>query len=307
MAKLAQVTLISLCYGLLVACQKPTAGQPDPANTPEPHGTTKPTATVHVATSMMPQLIVGEPLKDVGILELGADQCLYLKLDNGQTILPIITGAYRTPEQIKSRYMPLIGQRVNAAVERSDINLASPHFSAISPGWVNASPQSKCNVKAAIPRLYYHSLITGEPVAANQVIEPGDSNKVLKPNNPSRPVSSNQMPYLAFYNQSTYNPDNTLTEHGKLVVKDHCLYLKLKNGTLALPIFYTQHTYWQDNSYSLRASGHNWGLNQFYQFKVQKHWDNQPVSKRLRDELGMIVGPHESCQQNEVRYIYAMQ
>lgn len=323
MTHLNKLAVISLYCGLLAACQKSTETPENKTQHQPDEERIKATATptVYVATAMTPNLIVGEPDRDTGILELGKDQCLYLKLDNGQRILPIITGVYQTPDQLNSRYRDLIGQRVNAPIEGLKIDLTISPYLTSSPGWVSSPPQAKCQSQGVTPRLYSQLPVAGEPVAANQVVNVGSSRQPISQAHlpaQTKPLNDQSI-YMAFYNHPAYPADNSMTETGKLVVKDQCLYLELKDGQQVLPIFYTQGTHWQNGKNSLHAMDKDWNLNQRYQFMVRKNWDKTPVSKRpvfpespnktkiqYADALEMINAPNKSCLQDNVRYIYAI-
>jgi hypothetical protein len=254
---------------------------------------TKPQSKIHVATSIMDQHTHMRPDVDMlendngGTLRLGKDSCLYIELDSGIRILPVIVGEYgNLLDYTKALNKKVIGKPL---ASQDMVDLTSSIFNESSIGWVTLPPHQQCDIS----RVHQYSRLLLDDGSRESIIE--DSSYIPTNENKRSYIGVYSYPYdMYFGDVSGILSAYSLPQEGVLFTEKECLYIRYKNGEVVLPIFKTQRTYWQDGKKALRASGRDWQLGESYTFVVSSAGHNSNSDSKT------IIPPHSSCNTKQV-------
>ncbi len=241
---------------------------------------------------------------EIGRLRLGSDNCYYLVLDNGDKVLPILLWGYGTPQKLAEKYNSWLGKKIKAYYGNHDLDLMSEDYNLSNIGWVTRPPHQQCDISKV--HQYYSFDLYNDDSTTDEAVNP-------PPNEVDDTFSSyskhdSKWPYIAVYNTGLMQSDgggdaflvNRPFEEGQLFTEKGCLYIRLKNGKVALPVFGTQRTFWNDAKNTLRASGKDWQLGKAYFFGISEG----EAYDYNRDLGNVIVEPHLSCNTKKAHYVH---
>ncbi|SJM95290.1 hypothetical protein [Crenothrix polyspora] len=259
-----------------------------------------PQSKIHVANGMVRQVPMGyyrEP--DVGTLRLGKDNCFYIELDNGIKVLPVLISEYSSPENLSFSYTKALGKKVMGYYRKDAIDLTSTAFNESNIGWVTLPPHLQCDI-SRVHQYRSLELYRRKGEHEGHLTDDSEYNSQL-----SNPKSEGKLSYIGVYNYAhVYEDDDFyiathgLVSEGVFFTEKDCLYIRFKDGKIALPIFRTQRTFWQDTKNTLRASGRDFHLGETYFFAMM------PSTGELFSGPQIITPPHSSCNAKQVRYVH---
>ncbi|WP_087142869.1 hypothetical protein [Crenothrix polyspora] len=242
---------------------------------------------------------------EIGRLRLGSDNCYYLVLDSGDKVLPILLWGYDTPQKLAEKYNSWLGKKMKGYYGNHDLDLMSTDYNPSNIGWVTPPPHQQCDISKVHQYLSFNLYNDGSPVDET-VNEP---TRVIDEMPPGHFEHDKKWPYIAVYNtglmQSDGGGDGFLVdrhfEEGQLFTEKDCLYIRFKNGKVALPLFSTQRTFWNDAKNTLRASGKDWQLGKSYFFGISA---DESAYDYNHDHDSIIVEPHLSCNSKRTHDVY---